>query len=54
MSIAAIATHTRSLSEREISTLELLYDAAGAVNFTPGWIPRNKPILWGEPRSEFS
>ena len=53
MSIAAIATHTRELSESDISTLESLYDAAGAMNFTPGWIPRKKPILWREPRSEF-
>ena len=23
------------------------------MNFTPGWIPRNKPILWAEPRPQF-
>ena len=23
------------------------------MNFTPGWVPRKKPILWGEPRPEF-
>ena len=43
----------RSLSESNISTLALLYEAAGAVNFTPGWIPRNKPVLWAEPRPQF-
>ena len=43
----------RSLSGRDIPTLESLYEAAGGVNFTPGWVPRKKPILWSEPRSEF-
>ena len=23
------------------------------MNFTPGWVPRKKPILWSEPRPEF-
>ena len=46
MSVAEIATSPRGLSESHISTLESLYEAAGAVNFTPGWIPRKKPILW--------
>jgi len=53
MSVAEIATSPRGLSESHISTLESLYETAGAVNFTPGWIPREKPILWGEPRPEF-
>ena len=43
----------RSLSGRDIPTLESLYEAAGGVNFTPGWVPRKKPILWSEPRPEF-
>ena len=53
MSVVAIPTSRPSLSGSDISTLELLYEAAGAVNFTPGWIPRNKPILWAEPRPQF-
>ena len=52
MSVAAIATTPR-LSARDIPTLESLYEAAGGVNFTPGWVPRKKPILWSEPRPEF-
>jgi gentisate 1,2-dioxygenase len=52
LSVAAVAT-TRSLSGRDIPTLESLYEAAGGVNFTPGWVPRKKPILWSEPRPEF-
>jgi gentisate 1,2-dioxygenase len=51
---AAVGTAPRSLSERDIPTLESLYEAAGGLNFTPGWVPRKKPILWGEPRPEFS
>jgi gentisate 1,2-dioxygenase len=50
---AAVAAPTEGLVGRDIPTLESLYEAAGAVNFTPGWIPRKKPILWKEPRSEF-
>jgi gentisate 1,2-dioxygenase len=41
------------LSSRDIPTLDSLYKAAGGLNFTPGWVPRKKPILWAEPRSEF-
>src|SRR4249920_1461619 len=52
MSVAA-ATAPRSLSGRDIPTLDSLYEAAGGVNFTPGWLPRKKPILWSEPRPEF-
>src|SRR4051794_21629450 len=53
MSVAAATAESRSLSGRDIPTLESLYEAAGGVNFTPGWVKREKPILWSEPRSEF-
>jgi gentisate 1,2-dioxygenase len=53
MSVVAIPATRPSLSDSNISTLESLYEAADAVNFTPGWIRRNKPILWGEPRPQF-
>ena len=23
------------------------------MNFTPGWVPREKPILWSEPRPKY-
>ena len=52
-SVAAAADPPRSLSDHAILTLDALYEAAGGLNFTPGWVPRKKPILWGEPRSEF-
>ena len=53
MSVTAVSTAPRSLSDRDIPTLESLYEAAGDLNFTPGWVPRKKPILWGEPRPQF-
>jgi gentisate 1,2-dioxygenase len=53
VSAAAIVASAPSLSGRDIPTLDTLYEAAGGLNFTPGWVPRKKPILWGEPRPEF-
>ena len=53
MSVAAVAAAPKGLSGLDIPTLESLYEAAGGVNFTPGWVPRKKPILWSEPRPEF-
>ena len=52
-SAATAAVPTLILSDRAIPTLDALYEAAGGLNFTPGWVPRKKPILWGEPRPEF-
>ncbi len=49
--VAAVAAP--GLSGRHIPTLSSLYEAAGGLNFTPGWVPRKKPILWGEPRPDF-
>ena len=51
--IAAVAAPATGLSGRDIPTLPVLYEAAGALNFTPGWVPRKKPILWSEPRPDF-
>ena len=42
----------RTLREGRISKLQDLYEVASDVNFTPGWVPRAKPILRAEPRSE--
>jgi gentisate 1,2-dioxygenase len=50
---ADVAAPARSLTGRDIPTLDALYEAAGDVNFTPGWVRREKPILWKEPRPEF-
>ncbi len=53
MSVVAVPITRHGLLDADISTLQSLYAAADAVNFTPGWIPRNKPILWGEPQPEY-
>jgi gentisate 1,2-dioxygenase len=52
--VAAGAAVAPGLSGRDIPTLDTLYEAAGERNFTPGWVPRKNPILWGEPRPKFS
>ncbi len=38
---------------RSLPDLDRLIAAIGARNMTPGWIKREKPILWHEMRSEF-
>ena len=43
-----------SLSGRDIPTLDTLYQAADALNLTPGWVARTTPILWSEPQPKFS
>jgi gentisate 1,2-dioxygenase len=54
MTAAAVAASPQSRSGGDIPTLEALYEVAGGLDLTPGWVPRKKPILWGEPRPEFS
>ena len=49
---AAVAEAEPTLAGRDIPTLSALYEAASGLNFTPGWVPRKKPILWSEPRPE--
>ena len=51
-SIESTPISPRMLSDGRISKLEDLYEAASDLNFTPGWVPRAKPILWAEPRPE--
>jgi gentisate 1,2-dioxygenase len=46
-------TLTRTDAIRNVATLEALYEEAGKLNMTPGWIPRKQPILWSEPKSPF-
>ncbi|MCC6777355.1 MAG: cupin domain-containing protein [Hyphomicrobiales bacterium] len=49
---AAVAVAERT-SMRDVGTLDALYEEAGRVGFTPGWVPRKKPILWAEPKSDY-
>jgi len=37
-----------------LSALDTLYSDASELNLTPSWVPRNKPILWPQPKSEFA
>jgi gentisate 1,2-dioxygenase len=53
MPVATAAPASQGLSGRDIPTLDSLYEAAAGVNFTPGWVPRKKRILWSEPRPEY-
>jgi gentisate 1,2-dioxygenase len=41
-------------SRGEIATLDALYEEAARIGLTPGWVPRPKPILWAQPKSEFA
>jgi gentisate 1,2-dioxygenase len=38
---------------RDAGSLDALYTALGPLDMTPGWIDREKPILWREPNSPF-
>jgi gentisate 1,2-dioxygenase len=51
MSDAATLERTRAITR--IPTLDALYAEAERLSVTPGWIRRDKPVLWREPNSEF-
>lgn len=51
--MSELASLDRLEAIRATATLEDLYAEAGRLNVTPGWIPRPKPILSPQPRSEF-
>ena len=51
--MSAVAAVAERSPMREVASLEALYEEAARVGFTPGWVPRKKPILWAEPQSEF-
>src|SRR5512145_2108053 len=50
--MSAVAAVAQSPSP-DIANLDALYEEAARVGLTPGWVPRKKPILWAEPKSEF-
>ena len=37
----------------DVGTLDALYDVLATKDMTPGWVDREKPILWREPNSRF-
>ena len=51
MSDAASLERTRT--SIRIDTLDALYAEAERLMVTPGWIRREKPVLWREPKSQF-
>ena len=51
MSDVAQMEHLKTISN--VSTLELLYEELLHFDVTPGWVEREEPILWDEPRSKF-
>jgi gentisate 1,2-dioxygenase len=51
--MSAVAAVAERSSVSDIPTLDALYAEAARVNLTPGWVPRKKPILWAEPKSEY-
>src|SRR5262245_4303436 len=49
MSDAAILTRP----DKAIANLDALYAEADRLDVTPGWIKRERPLLWKEPHSQF-
>ena len=43
-----------SLSIADVNTLEDLYGHLGTMDMTPGWTPRDEPILYPEPTTPFT
>src|SRR5947209_16604329 len=52
--MSALAAVAERSSAHEIPDLDALYAQAARVGLTPGWVPRAKPILWSEPKSEYA
>ena len=51
--MAMVAAPSQGVSLREVATLDALYQQAERLNLTPGWVPREKPILWPQPKSVY-
>ncbi len=52
--MSAVSTReTPHASLTDVSALEILNNEGSDLNLTPGWVPRNKPILLPQPMSEF-
>jgi len=48
-----VTTREPAQTARDIPDLDALYREADRLHVTPGWVPRDKPILWREPKSQF-
>ena len=51
--MTATATLQRPRAATDIPTLDALYAESKRLDVTPGWIKRDKPLLWREPKSDF-
>ena len=53
--LAAVAERQsdHDIADHYITDLDALYAQAARVGLTPGWVPRPKPILWSQPKSEY-
>jgi gentisate 1,2-dioxygenase len=45
---------TRPVPGQGGSMLDALHSEASNINLTPGWLPREKPIMWPQPKPEFA
>jgi gentisate 1,2-dioxygenase len=48
-----IAVQEKTAVKAEIASLPELYDEAKRLDVTPGWVSRDRPIFWHEPRTDF-
>jgi gentisate 1,2-dioxygenase len=53
VTVAAVPSQSASADPYAgLGRIEQLVDAIATQNCTPGWIPRKRPIVWAEPRSQ--
>lgn len=48
-----VVTQDRAVHDGSITSLDDLYREAERLQVTPGWISRDRPIFWKEPRTDF-
>src|SRR3954451_15705099 len=48
-----VVTQDRAVHDGSIASLDDLYREAERLQVTPGWISRDRPIFWKEPRTDF-
>jgi gentisate 1,2-dioxygenase len=48
-----VMTKDREIPQGDIESLDDLYHEAERLDVTPGWIDRDRPIFWKEPRTDF-
>ena len=51
--MSEVASVERTTRIGDVPNIDALYNEAERLNVTPGWVKRDKPLLWSEPKSEF-